>query len=336
MLTPIRVAVSFLVIMLGTCRLAAAGEIKLYAAGSLKEVMGELGAAYARANGTSLAARFGLSGIMRERIEKGEAVDVFASADMEHPLGLQQDGRASTVVFFTRNLLCATALPSLHLTSANLLDKLLDPVAKIGTSTPKADPAGDYTWAMFRLSDKLRPGAFALLDAKAMQIYGGATNNGPVDGKDPAIAAIASGKVDITIGYCSSTKLRLSQLPGLEAVEIPQELSVRPEYGLAAMKDASPEAARFALFVMSTARPGDPGSLRLQARRHAFARGLVLGPRWDRGRLGSNLSLPRAAANAMAEGQARRPRSQQDVLPSSLCYERLKLGSVSRITTCAW
>jgi ABC-type molybdate transport system substrate-binding protein len=47
----------------------------------------------------------------------------------------------------------------------NFLAKLLDPAIKIGTSTPKADPAGDYTWAMFRLAEKIKPGSYAILDA---------------------------------------------------------------------------------------------------------------------------------------------------------------------------
>jgi molybdate transport system substrate-binding protein len=229
---------------------ARAEEVTLYGAGSLKEVMADLTSTYAKAHGVAFKNEFGPSGVMRERIEKGEHVDIFASADMGHPLKLLHDGRASMVAFFTRNTLCATALSPLGLTQANFLDKLLDEKVKVGTSTPKADPAGDYTWAMF--ADTIRAGAFARLDAKAMQIYGGPSNNNPVDGKDPAVAALASGKVDLTIGYCSSARLRSGELPGLQTIEIPQELSVGPEYGLALLKDASPSAAAFSFFVLST------------------------------------------------------------------------------------
>jgi ABC-type molybdate transport system substrate-binding protein len=45
------------------------------------------------------------------------------------------------------------------LTTANFLDRLIDPAVKLGTSTPKADPSGDYAWAMFRRADAVRPGA---------------------------------------------------------------------------------------------------------------------------------------------------------------------------------
>jgi molybdate transport system substrate-binding protein len=48
------------------------------------------------------------------------------------------------------------------------------PGIKLGTSTPRADPSGDYTWAMFRLADRLRPGSCTVLDTKAQKIVGGA------------------------------------------------------------------------------------------------------------------------------------------------------------------
>jgi hypothetical protein len=38
--------------------------------------------------------------------------------------------------------------------SANLLERMLDPNVKLGTSTPKADPSGDYA---LKFSGKLRP-----------------------------------------------------------------------------------------------------------------------------------------------------------------------------------
>ncbi|SDR55790.1 extracellular solute-binding protein [Rhizobiales bacterium GAS113] len=101
----IRVLLSSILLMAALGR-ADAGEIRLYGAGSLKEVMGELSSSYARTKGSAFTMQFGPSGLMRERIERGENVDVFASADMGHPLKLLRDARASMVVFFTRNLLC--------------------------------------------------------------------------------------------------------------------------------------------------------------------------------------------------------------------------------------
>jgi molybdate transport system substrate-binding protein len=219
----------------------ASEELHVLAAGSLREVLGEIGERYKKATGTTVTAEFGPSGLLRERIEKGEHVDLFASADMGHPLKLLKDGRATRVAMFTRNTLCGVAVPQVGLTTENFLDRLLDPAVKLGTSTPKADPAGDYTWAMFRRADAIRSGSYAILSGKAQQIVGGPSNNAPVDGRDPAVAALASGRVDTVIGYCTSAKLRLSQMAELQLAEVPARLPQGPNTVLRCSRAPIPE-----------------------------------------------------------------------------------------------
>ena len=233
---------SLTVLLLGwvLCSTAGSEELVLFGAGSLREVMTQIAADYQARHGVTVRTEFGPSGLMRERIERDERVDLFASADMGHPLKLREQGRATIVAMFTRNTLCAVAMPHVGLTTTNVLDKLLDPGIKLGTSTPKADPAGDYTWAMFRLADRLRPGSFAILDTKAQQIVGGALPSVPAGGADPAVTALRDGVVDVHIGYCTSARLRLSQLPTLQVIDIPESLRVGPEYGLALLKDLPP------------------------------------------------------------------------------------------------
>ena len=86
-------------LMLST--LAHAETVNLYAAGSLKaaltEVVEEFEFAYQKANGDKVRVEtiFGPSGLLRERIEKGEPAHVFASADTVHPKRLADQGRAS-------------------------------------------------------------------------------------------------------------------------------------------------------------------------------------------------------------------------------------------------
>jgi molybdate transport system substrate-binding protein len=154
---------------------------------------------------------------------------------------------------FTRNRLCGIAMAKVGLTSANFIDRLLDPAIKLGTSTPKADPGGDYSWAMFHKIDALRPGSYAILDKKAHQIVGGPTNNAPVAGKDPAAASLATRRVDLFIGYCSGAKRLLSQMPELQVAAVPDTVATGPEYGLAILKGADPQTADFALFMVSPA-----------------------------------------------------------------------------------
>jgi molybdate transport system substrate-binding protein len=253
---------------------ARADELHVLAAGSLREVIGEIGQRYKQATGIVVTADFGPSGVLRERIEKGEKADLLASADMGHPLKLLADGRATRVDMFTRNALCAFATPKVVLTTANFVDRLLDPAVKLGTSTPKADPAGGYTWLMFRRIEALHPGAYATLDQKAQQIVGGPANDAPVDGKDPAAAALLAGKIDVMIGYCSGAKRMQSQVADAQTVTIPKQIAAGPEYGLAILKGAAPRTQDLALYMLSpegqrifaqrfcAGRPADPGAVR--------------------------------------------------------------------------
>jgi molybdenum ABC transporter molybdate-binding protein len=227
---------------------ARAETLRVLGAGSLRDVVTEIGARYKKATGIEVVGDFGPSGIVRERIEKGEKADLFASADMGHPLKLLADGRATRVAMFTRNALCGFALPKVGLTEANFLDRLLDPAVKLGTSTPKADPSGDYTWAVFHRADAIRPGAYVTLDQKAQKIVGGPTK--PATG-NPVAGGLSSGTIDVMIGYCSGAKGLQSQVRDVQMARIPKEIAAGPEYGLAILKGAAPRTEDLALFMLS-------------------------------------------------------------------------------------
>ena len=144
-----------------TAASAADQPLQLYAAGSLKAALGDVAADYTKTYGTPVATTFGASGLLRERIEKGESAQVFASANMKHPQTLMKAGRGAPVALFARNKLCALAQPDVEVTAETLLARLLDPALRLGTSTPKADPSGDYTWALFAKAEALKAGAQA-------------------------------------------------------------------------------------------------------------------------------------------------------------------------------
>jgi ABC-type molybdate transport system substrate-binding protein len=63
-----------------------------------------------------------------------------------------------------RARLCALVKPDLKVDSASLVEGMLDPTVKLGTSTPKADPSGDYAFEVFRKADAISPGAQAALE----------------------------------------------------------------------------------------------------------------------------------------------------------------------------
>jgi molybdate transport system substrate-binding protein len=112
------------------------------------------------ASGVTVTAKFGASGLLKDEITGGAKAEVFASANMEHPQALARANRSGPVVLFARNKLCALVRPGLAVEPATLLDRMLDAQLKLGASTPKADPSGDYAWQVFRKADQLKPGAY--------------------------------------------------------------------------------------------------------------------------------------------------------------------------------
>jgi molybdate transport system substrate-binding protein len=235
-------------VLMSSLSAAQAEDVVLYGAGSLRDVMTAIVADYRSKTSTSVRTAFGPSGLMREKIEAGDGVDLFASADMGHPLKLQKDGRATSVVMFTRNRLCAYATPDVGLTSANFVEKMLGGAVKLGTSTPLADPSGDYTWQMFRLIERARAGAFALLDAKAKKIVGGTTN--PSDA-DPVASAFGRGDINVMIGYCSGAEQRRRAAANLQVLPIPEPFATGPEYGLAMLSPDKLAAVKLAFAILS-------------------------------------------------------------------------------------
>lgn len=224
--------------------------LRIYAAGSLTAAFIEMVKTFPAAAGDEAQPVFGPSGLLRERIEHGDHVDVFASADMDQPRRLARSRAGSFAVMFTRNRLCALGKTSLGLTSENLLDRLLDPSVRLATSTPGADPGGDYAWAVFARAEAVHPGAQAILQRKAMQLVGGSTSKPLVPGRGATQGIFLANRADVILGYCSSGQAVMRELPHLTNVALPPSLTVGPAYGLIVLSDRS-LAARFALFVLS-------------------------------------------------------------------------------------
>jgi molybdate transport system substrate-binding protein len=193
----------------------------------------------------------GPSGVLRERIQGGEAFDVFASAALSHAQTLTDAGLSSPSALFARNALCIVTNADRALDAGNLAATMVDPMIRIGTSTPIADPAGDYTWELFRKIDAQRPGAFDSLSKKALQLFGGPTTATLVNGRNGLVAALEDHEIDLFVYYCSGAKYLVSASPGLKSVGLPPELSVGPEYGLTVSREAVPEAAAFAANLLS-------------------------------------------------------------------------------------
>ena len=228
-------------------------SLRVYAAGSLREPLSEIARVYETATGSQIALTFGASGLLRARIEKGEPAQVFASADMQHPETLA----AASVLWqkpvrMVRNRLCALASPTANARPDNLLALMLRPDMRVATSTPRADPAGDYAWDLFRRAEAVVPGAYAALDAKALQLTGSAGSPQPPAGRGTYAWLMDEGRADIFLTYCTNAMSARKEVPRLLVVALPPALEVGAAYGLSA-RTGDVGALQFAQYLLSPA-----------------------------------------------------------------------------------
>ena len=234
-----------------TMRARATDPVQLYAAGSLRVALTEIAAAFEAQTGIKVQAKFGPSGTLKDEIAGGARADVFASANMEHPQALASARKSGPVILFARNRLCALARPGVAVDTATLLDRMLDPTVKLGTSTPRADPSGDYAWEVFRKADKLRPGAFAALERKVLKLVGGPDAPTAPAGRTVYGMLIAEGKADLFLTYCTNAMEAKKDVAGAQIVALPEELAVGADYGLTVIANAPLDAYRFAMLILS-------------------------------------------------------------------------------------
>ena len=233
-----------------TSGVAQAQSVAIYAAGSLRDVVGELSKQAGTAFHITVTPTFGGSGALRERIEKGENADLFLSADVGSPLKLAAQGRTFVpVAAFARNRMCVVSRRAAGVTVSNLVDHLLASDVRIKTSTPIADPSGDYAWAIFDRINALKPGSGAILKAKAQATMNvAATPQSP--SQSAAAALFAAHQIDMSITYCSGSASLEKELPELVGLEVPPQLDPHPLYGMAVLS-SKPEVLRLALYLLS-------------------------------------------------------------------------------------
>jgi molybdenum ABC transporter molybdate-binding protein len=246
-----RFSAALAVLLLVTAPVMAEETVLLHAAGSLRAALTEVTKAFEAANPGTVQAKFGASGLLKDEIAAGAKAEVFASANMEHPQALALEKRSGPVVLFARNRLCALARPGLEIAPASLLDRMLDPQVKLGTSRPKADPSGDYAWEVFRKAEKINPGAYAMLEKKALQLTGGPTSPPAPQGRSVYGELISQGAADIFLTYCTSALAAQRENTAQQIVQLPDVLAVGADYGLTVMNGASVPAHQFALFILS-------------------------------------------------------------------------------------
>ncbi len=211
----------------------------ILAAGSLRAALTDFAD---RWDGQSPELMFGPAGLLRQEIERGRACSIYLSANTAHPQAL---ARAADVPWrtFARNPLRVVTRPGAGVRSDTLLAHMLDPRTRLGTSTPAADPSGDYAHALFDRCDALQLGAGAALRAKAIAVVGAAIPQHDAVPKDHSVLKLLDDDIiNAFVGYRTSAA---AMGAAVDVIRPPEAMAVTATYGLVVLHPTE-EADRFA------------------------------------------------------------------------------------------
>ncbi|MCY0386715.1 substrate-binding domain-containing protein [Robbsia sp. Bb-Pol-6] len=223
---------------------------RVFAAGSLVAAVNDALTSSGIAAADFAKPVFGPAGALRARLEAGEQADLFLSADLAQPRALARGHEGTYVVPFARNRMCLFSHRPLGANAADVVATLLAPDFRLASSTPKADPGGDYAFKVFAKADGVKPGATQVLEKKALLLLGSPNAMTPIAGKSPAASIFLSDRADALLYYCSNAADIKREVPDLLVAPLPAALDVPVVYGMALLSD-QPGAERFALFLLS-------------------------------------------------------------------------------------
>lgn len=206
--------------------------LSLFAAGSLRATLPAFIEHYQKKTGKKWVLTFGPAGLLRQRIEQGEPCHLFLSADENNAHQLISKGIALQYAPFIGNQLCLTVNRDVVNQHDTWLSLLANPVLKLGTSTPKADPSGDYSWQFFDNIERDNPSLGKQLKQRAIPLVGGENSAHIPKGRMAAHYLITSHQADIFIGY-QHYQTKLSQFPELALFAIPTPFNVTARYCIA-------------------------------------------------------------------------------------------------------
>ena len=211
------------------------GEIFVFAAASLADVLTEIGKGWEAASGSRPVFNFGASSDLARQLLTGAPADVFFSADIAQMDRLVKQGlvRAGDTVELVSNTLVVIVPASSQARVAGASD--LSAFARIALADPEAVPAGVYARGWLESEDVWRALAGRLV---------------PMLHVRAALAAVESGNADAGIVYKTdamrSTRARI-------AFEVAEERGPKIRYPVAPLASAGPSAASFVAYLKSPA-----------------------------------------------------------------------------------
>lgn len=201
---------------------ANGGEVNVYAAASLTDVMKEIAVNYEKHSGDKVVFNFAASSLLARQIAEGAPADIFFSADEAKMDGLETAG---LIVTATRRDLLSNSLVIVVPNDSKFRiaspDELITTTQKISIADPRAVPAGIYVKEYLSglgLWDKLEPKIV------------------PTENVRAALAAVESGNVDA--GFVYKTDANISKKVKI-AFSVPVEEGPAIRYPIAMLKEAT-------------------------------------------------------------------------------------------------
>jgi molybdenum ABC transporter molybdate-binding protein len=239
----------------GVVQAQAPVHVAVWSSPSVRLPLSEAARAFTERTGTIVDLTFGAGGKLRERLENGEAADVFLSGDVDDARRLHDDGKFGPVTIPTSSQMCLLVKNALAGTRP-VADLMLDPAVRVVTgivSPPHSDPSGDYAEQIFAKIDRIRPGSLAVLDAKALR-YPSPALTVPAGADVQTYLLVTSNQADASVLYCASLIALTAANPSqLRSLSMPPELAVRADFGLTVRVGAPPQAEAFRDFLASDA-----------------------------------------------------------------------------------
>lgn len=220
--------------------------LQVLAAGSLRHVWPDVVSAFQHHYPAGIETQFGPAGILRQRIEQGEACDLFVSASIGHPQTLLEAGLAQRVDVFCHNFLCLNVRSDRVEPAVDWLSLLRNPTLRLATSTPGCDPCGDYAWQLFERIEQQDAELGQRLKQHAMPLVGGKDSEPIPSGTQASVWLLQSGQADLFIGYRSYAHL-LQPNDGVTTLLIPEAWQTRADYGYAVCQPAGHKLAELLL-----------------------------------------------------------------------------------------
>ncbi len=200
-----------------------AATLRIMAADALPKPIMEIGNIFKKEHpGVKIDYNFLGAGVLKGDIEEGAPCDVFLSANGKFQRQLKHKGFLKSYEVFAYDYLAA-ATPYNNpagITHSNLIQKLMDPNVALTTSSHHADPAGDYTWKMFRIINRRFPGAFKKITGHVNHLLDAAL----------VMPVLESGNTDLGILYASQLLELKRSGAKINIIAIPKKYNTKAKF----------------------------------------------------------------------------------------------------------